>query len=133
MQDPSASRPTSAELDLLRVLWQQGPCTARQAHELLQRERPEVTEANVLRQLQLMHAKGQLSRDESQRAHVYAAVEPRERLQTQLLGDMARRLFSGSGKQLILTALRTQVDAGEREEIARLLSEGLGTPPGDQR
>lgn len=122
-QDP-LPKPTAAELDLLRVLWRTGPCTARQAHEVLQAERPEVSEANVLRQLQLMHAKGLLSRDEGQRPHVYAPVHAQDKWQSHLLKDMAAKLFSGSGKALVMAALRTQVSAREREEIARFLADG---------
>ncbi len=121
-------RPTAAELDLLRVLWQLGPSTARQAHQALRLDRPDISEANVLRQLQLMHAKGLLTRDASQRAHIYGAVEPQERLQSQLLTEMASKLFAGSGKALILTALRTQVSERERDEIARFLAAGEGQP-----
>jgi len=126
MDAPTPTRPTAAELDLLRVLWRQGPSTARQTHAALSRERPGIGEANVLRQLQLMHAKGLLTRDVGARAHVYTAAEPAERLQGRLLGDLATRLFAGSGKALILAALRTQVSASEREEIVRFLNQGEG-------
>ena len=33
-------RPTDAELAILRVLWQLGPSTVRQVHDVLMRERP---------------------------------------------------------------------------------------------
>ncbi|HEV2331537.1 MAG TPA: BlaI/MecI/CopY family transcriptional regulator, partial [Gammaproteobacteria bacterium] len=32
--------PTEAELEILRVLWQQGDCTVRQVHEVLAHENP---------------------------------------------------------------------------------------------
>lgn len=129
MTKSALPKPTAAELDLLRTLWRQGPCTARQAHEALQQDRPDISEANVLRQLQLMHGKGLLTRDESQRPHVYAAAHAQDKLQSQLLKDVATKLFAGSGKALIMAALRTQVSAREREEIARYLSEGAAQEP----
>ena len=58
-------KPTPAELSLLKVLWQHGPGTAKQVFELAQLERPEISQATVLRQLQMMHADGLLTRDES--------------------------------------------------------------------
>lgn len=121
---PPLPKPTAAELDLLRVLWRAGPCTARQAHDAIQADRPDISEANVLRQLQLMHGKGLLTRDEDQRPHVYAAAHAQDKWQNHLLKDMAAKLFSGSGKALVMAALRTQVSAKEREEIARFLAEG---------
>jgi predicted transcriptional regulator len=68
-----------------------------------------------------MHSKGQLQRDESQKAHVYAAVEEQDALQTNLIKDLIQKAFSGSAKALVLAALRTQVSKEEREEIQKFL------------
>lgn len=120
---PAPPRPTAAELDLLRTLWRLGPASAREVHEALAAERPDVTAANVLRQLQLMHGKGLLVRDEDQRPHVYAPAQARESLRTGLLQDFIQKAFSGSGKELVMAALRGHVSEREREEIRRLLQE----------
>lgn len=114
-------KPTPAELDLLRLLWRLGPSTAKQVHEARQRERPEVSAATVLRLLQIMHGKGLLSRDETQRSHVYAAAAPQDSLQTNLLQDLIHKAFAGSGKALVMAALRTHVSDEERAEIQRYL------------
>lgn len=121
---PRESRPaglTRAELEVLRVLWRIGPADARLVHETLARERPEATYAAVLRQLQLMHGKGLLQRDESRRPQLYAASHPQEQMQAGLLKDVIAKLFAGSGKALVMAALKSHVSASEREEIARLL------------
>lgn len=117
----TAPKPTAAELDLLRTLWRIGPASAKQTHEALSAERPELNEATVLRQLQLMHTKGLLKRDEGQRPHVYAPVHAQDHLQTQMLKDLVSKVFAGSGKDLVMAALRTQVSKKERAEIAKLL------------
>lgn len=117
-------KPTKAELGLLHVLWQHGSATAKRVHELVQIERPEVNQATVLRQLQIMHSDGLLTRDESARSHVYAAAQPQEKLQTNLLKDFIQRAFSGSGKELIMAALKEHVSDTDREEIQRYLDEG---------
>ena len=91
-------------------------------HAALQAERPDLGYAAVLRLMQVMHGKGLLSRDERSRAHVYAPVEARERLQTNLLGDFIRQAFAGSGKALVLAALQGgHLSAKEREELRTLL------------
>lgn len=121
---PPAPKPTPAELDLLRVLWSLGPATVKQVHEALQRERPEVTYATVLRLLQVMHGKGLLTRDESERSHVYAAAQRQGSLQERLLGEMIQKVFAGSGRDLVLAALRSDaVSDAERDEIQRFLEE----------
>lgn len=122
-----APRPTPAELDLLQVLWPLGAATARQVHEAMQAQRPEVTYATVLRLMQVMHGKGLLSRDESERSHVYAPLHARDALQTNLLHDLMQRAFSGSAKALVLAALRSGISKKEREEIEQLLKD-----PGEQ-
>jgi predicted transcriptional regulator len=116
-------KPTAAELALLRVLWQQGPATAKQVFEGVQKDRPEINQATVLRQLQIMHTDGLLTRDESARSHVYAAAQPQEKLQTNLLKDFIQRAFSGSGKELIMAALKEHVSDKDRAEIQAFLHE----------
>jgi predicted transcriptional regulator len=120
-------RPTAAELDLLRILWHLGPADARTVHETLVLERPDASYATVLRQLQLMHGKGMLTRDESQRPQRYAAVQAQENLQTGLLKDLITKVFAGSGKALILAALKEHVSADERSQIEKILNRKDGS------
>lgn len=110
-------KPTPAELDLLRVLWRLGPSTVKQVHEAQLVERPDAAYATVLRLLQIMHGKGLLIRDESQRSHVYAAAQAQGSLQTNLLRDLIHKAFSGSGKDLVMAALRDHVSDEERAQI----------------
>jgi len=116
-------KPTAAELDLLQVLWPLGAATARQVHENMQKNRPDVTYATVLRLMQIMHTKGLLIRDESERSHVYAPAQPQDSLQTNLLKDLMQRAFAGSAKALVLAALKSGISKKERAEIEKLLKE----------
>ena len=116
-------RPTTAELDLLRVIWRLGPATVREVHEARQKERPALAYATVLRLMQVMHGKGLLVRDERQRSHIYAAAHAQDALQTNLLRELIHKAFAGSGKDLVLAALNEHVTDHEREEIARFLNE----------
>jgi predicted transcriptional regulator len=116
-------KPTAAELDLLQTLWPLGAATAKQVHQAMLAERPEVTYATVLRLLQIMHGKGLLIRDDSQRSHVYAPAQAQDSLQTNLLKDLMQKAFAGSAKALVLTALRSGISKKERAEIEKLLKE----------
>ena len=120
---PAPPKPTAAELDLLRVLWPLGSATAREVHDAIARERPGISAANVLRQLQVMHGKGLLRRDESQRSHVYAPAQARESLRGNLLKELIQKAYAGSGKELVMAALRGHVSAAERAEIQAFLEE----------
>ena len=124
MPTPRQPKPTPAELELLRTLWQLGPSSVKQVHEAQQVERPDLGYANVLRLMQIMHGKGLLKRDESQRSHVYAAAQAQGSLQGRLLDELIHKAFAGSGKDLVLAALRGgSVSDAEREEIQRFLED----------
>ena len=116
-------KPTAAELDLLQTIWPLGAATAKQVHEAMLAGKPDLAYGTVLRLMQIMHTKGLLIRDESQRSHVYAPAQAQDSLQTNLLKDLMQKAFAGSAKALVLAALRTGISRKEREEIEKLLKE----------
>src|SRR5207253_1617969 len=95
--------PTGAELNILRILWERGPTTVREVHDALYGDEG-ASYTTSLKLLQIMHAKGLVERDDSQRAHVYRAGINKQRTQKRYLADMARRLFNGSTSQMVLHA-----------------------------
>jgi len=112
-------KPTAAELDLLTVLWELGPATAKEVHAAVERD---MAPATVLRLLQIMHGKGLVLRDEQARSHVYRPAQAKDTLQKGLLGELIQKVFSGSGKELVLAALRDgHVSPDERAEIEAFL------------
>lgn len=114
-------KPTDAELAILRVLWELGPSTVRQVQEAINEQR-ETGYTTVLKLLQIMTEKGLVTRDETERTHVYQASMTREHTQRQLVSDLLDRAFGGSARQLVLQALATKkTSAREMAEIRRLL------------
>ena len=114
--------PTKAELDILRVLWERGPSTVRDVHEALYRE-DGAGYTTALKLMQIMHAKGIVERDDSQRAHIYRAAISKQRTQKRYVADIIDRLFNGSPSQLALHALGSEPSASREElkEIRALL------------
>lgn len=110
--------PTEAELALLRVMWQLGPSTVRQIHETLTAGNP-LAYTTVLTTLQIMHQKGLVKRDESARAHIYAAVLSQRQAQKRYLGKVLQRLFEGSSAELVMQALGSGKPASA-DEIAMI-------------
>src|SRR5215470_14553265 len=116
-------RPTDAELEILRVLWQRGPSTVREVQETLN-ESKATGYTTVLKLLQIMTEKGLVRRNETQRAHVYEARAPREETEGVLVGDLLERAFSGSASALVLRALSSKkTSQQELAQIRRLLDE----------
>ena len=123
MSKRKSPAPTEAELEILNVLWQQGPSTVRQVHDKLKRNRP-TGYTSVLKFLQIMTQKGLVLRDESQRTHVYRPRFKEEQTQKQLVRDLMQRGFRGSAEKLVMQALSVKkVSTEELAEIRRLLDE----------
>ena len=116
-------KPTAVEMNILRLVWQLGPSTAKQVLQEALIDNPDASYATILRVLQIMHGKGLLVRDESQRSHVYAQAHPQDALQSNLVKDLIQKVFAGSGKALVMEALRGHVSKKEREEIEAILKE----------
>lgn len=122
-RDTSLPKPTEAELHILNVLWGRGPSTVREVHEELYRDEG-AGYTTALKLLQVMHAKGLVERDDSQRAHVYRPVSSKAHTQGRFLTDIVQRVFDGSPSQLVMHALGSQPRASQQElaEIRDLLA-----------
>ena len=116
-------RPTDAELQILRVLWQQGQSTVRDVHSAIALSR-EIGKTTVLKLMQIMTDKGLLIRDETVRPQVYQVARSQGDTQRQLLRHLLDRAFSGSPGNLVLQALSTKkTTPQERQQIRELLDE----------
>jgi len=123
MKQDSKNNPTPSELAILQILWSRGPSTVREIHEVLAREK-EVGYTSALKFLQIMTAKGLVTRTEDQRAHVYSAQQPAEKTKQQFAADVLKRVFHGSASQLMQHALSGRRGSRkEIEELRRLLDE----------
>ena len=117
-------QPTKTELNILRILWNNGDSTVRDVHEALNEDEPSGY-TTALKMLQVMHQKGLVLRDDAQRAHVYRAAISKAEAQKNFLSDIVDRLFDGSTSQLVLQALGNSPRADEAQlaRIEQLLSE----------
>jgi BlaI family penicillinase repressor len=119
----SIPRPTQAETAILQVLWQQGPSTVREVHEVLNAERS-TGYTTVLKLLQIMLEKGLVRRDASRRSHCYEAAISERHTQQQLVADLLERAFGGSMRRLVMHALTAQkASRKDLAEIRKVLDE----------
>jgi len=121
-------KPTDGELAILNVLWDLGPSTVRQVHDVLMRNR-DLGYTTVLKMLQVMTEKGLVQRDESERTHVYATAQSQAQTQRTLVEDLLGRAFGGSALKLVVQALSgTKASPAELEAIRRLIEGKEGAP-----
>jgi predicted transcriptional regulator len=123
MKVTAQSNPTPSELEILQVLWSRGPSTVREVHDTLGTAK-QIGYTSVLKLMQIMTAKGLVTRSENQRAHVYEAGEPAEKTKQQFATDVLQRVFQGSASELMLHALAGRHSSKEElKELRRMLDE----------
>jgi BlaI family transcriptional regulator, penicillinase repressor len=97
--------PTRAELEILQVLWQNGPSTVRFVNDLLNEQKRVVQYTSTLKQMQIMVDKGLLKRDESNMKHVYSPVEEEQKTKSHLLERFVDSMYNGSASSLMIQLL----------------------------
>lgn len=125
---PRHPKPTTAELQILHVLWRRGPSTVNQVQPELQHG-DRVGYTTVLKLLQIMFEKGLVRRDESTRPHIFRAAVAEAQVQRRFVTDLLDQVFEGSATSLAMQAL--SVKRATREEL-RQLRELLDEIEGDQ-
>jgi BlaI family penicillinase repressor len=117
MKNDAVPKPTEAELEILQILWKQGPCTVRFANDTLN-EKKTVGYTTTLKIMQLMVEKNLLKRDETARSHLYSAVVKEKETQRLLLDRFLETAFGGSALKLVVQALGNH--KASKEEISQI-------------
>ena len=117
------SKPTESEMEILQVLWEQGPSTVRDVHEILS-EKKESGYTTTLKLMQIMNEKGLLTRNNEAKSHVYSPAVKKQSIQKQVVSKMIENLFRGSSANLVMHALGNhRASKEEIREIKKYLDE----------
>ena len=129
MARPASTNPTDGEIDVLQVLWQHGPSTVRQIHNVLKEKRG-TGHSTTLKAVQIMTEKGLLLKDDAVRPQVYRPAQQQEETQLALVDDLIRRGFGGSAASLVLRAAAAErITAEELSQIRRMIEKAKGAKP----
>lgn len=104
MSTQKYQKPTDAELEILQILWANGPSSVRFVNDLLNEKR-EVGYTTTLKLMQIMATKELVTRNTDARTHIYAANVSEADTQGKLLEKFLDTAFRGSATQLVLQAL----------------------------
>src|SRR5688572_10328806 len=98
--DKKTGKPSELELQVLGMLWEKGPLTARAVLEALPdgRRRAYTT---VLTVLQVMEKKGLLTRKVDEVAHVWRPAVSRRQIMGPMLRGLVRNVFGGRPSQAL--------------------------------
>ena len=114
-------KPTEKELEILSVLWSNGPSTVRQINDCLSTEK-EVGYTTTLKFMQIMHDKNLLSRERNGKNHIYKAEISRSNTQIQLIDRLLETAFDGSAMKMVMQALgNSQSTKKELSEIKKYI------------
>lgn len=119
-KERKAMKPTDSEMEILQVLWKQGPSSVRTVFEQL--DKKDVGYTTILKLMQIMHEKGMVDRDTSSKTHIYVALISKENTQNQFLDKMIDTVYNGSTARLVMQALGNErTSKKEIEEIKAFL------------
>jgi predicted transcriptional regulator len=119
------TKPTDGELEILNILWEEGPSTVRRVNELLNKDAGYTT---TLKLMQIMLEKGLLLRDATAKVHIYEAAVTREQTQGQFVQRIIDTVFNGSAMELVMQALGNhQTSRAEMDQIRAYLDKAEKT------
>ena len=108
---------SDTELEVLKVLWDQGSGTVRDVHAVLRRQGRSWAYNTVLTLLQRLEAKGYVTADKGGLAHVFRPARSRDELLRDHLRELADQLCEGAPAPLVLALVQGQRFSAE--EIAQ--------------
>jgi BlaI family transcriptional regulator, penicillinase repressor len=126
-EQEGAPAPTKAELDILQVLWAQGPATVRFVNDTLNDQKKSVQYTSTLKQMQVMAEKGLLLRDESSMKHIYTAAIEEGATKGLLLDRFVDTMYKGSATSLLQQLLGNKKTSKAELDAIRALLDNLDT------
>lgn len=116
-------QPTGRELDILKVLWEHGPCSVREVHRHL--NEPDLAYNTVQTMLRIMEVdKGLVEHHVEGRAFIYTPRYSREDSASGFLD----RVFDGAASEMVLSLLRAErVPPAELDRMQAMIAEARRT------
>jgi BlaI family transcriptional regulator, penicillinase repressor len=132
MARPPSTHPTDGELELLQILWQEGPCNLGQICGALRLQRPIAT-TTVATMLKVMLEKGLVRRKDTPQGYAWSARTTRRAAAAGMIRKLVDAVFDGSAQRLVAHLLESdQISPRDLKELRRLMdAEGKSAKKGD--
>ncbi|MBX3396979.1 MAG: BlaI/MecI/CopY family transcriptional regulator [Phycisphaerae bacterium] len=113
---------SASELEVLSVLWDEGPSTVRQVHAHLHRSGRRIAYTTVLTFLTRLEQKSVVTSDKSGMAYIYRPALTRDRIRRSRLKSLVEQLYDGAAGELVLQLIKTQrFSANEIDQLRELV------------
>lgn len=117
---------TPLELQIMQVLWAEGPSNVLQVQKSLS-PKNDLAYNTVQTMLNVLHRKGRVKRTLKGRAYVYRTVASRETVLGQAVRDLVERMFGGSSEDLVMSLVKNrQVDLKRIADLGRKMAQEGG-------
>jgi predicted transcriptional regulator len=114
---------TPQELALMKIVWRRRTATVREVYEDL-RETRRIAYTTVMTMMNILAAKGYLTRTKDDRAFRYRPTRPEQTVVTSMVREFVNRVFDGASRPLLLHLSKDRnLTAKERQELRRLIEE----------
>jgi BlaI family penicillinase repressor len=132
MTRPASRYPTELELEILKILWRDGPCTVRDVRDSLAEVR-ELAYTSVMTVMNIMTRKRYLRRTKDGRSYLYAPRVAEAETKHGLLGDVVERAFDGSARAVMLSLLELgDIDQAELGELREIIEQSIENKGAEQ-
>ena len=115
----------SAELEVLKALWEVGPATVREVLTYLHDRGRRVAYTTVQTLLTRLEQKRFVVSDKSDLAHVFRARVSRDRVTRSRLKTLLTQMYDGAAGPLVLQLVRTERLTQDEIQALQKLIEGL--------
>ena len=120
MRRPSLTL-TSAELEIMNIVWELDRATVRDVYERLRASR-KVAYTSIMTFMKILEQKGYLKKRLADRAYLYQPARPRRQVVGAMVRDFVERVFQGAAKPLLVHLVEDRsLSPQDLEEIRRLL------------
>ena len=117
---------TDRELDLMAVLWEQGPSTANEVRDTLARQGVDLAYNTVLTLLRILEDKGHIDHVEEGRAHRFRALVKKRDAGASALSRTLNRLFGGSAEALVAQLVQQRgLSSDDLKQLRRIVDDQL--------
>ncbi len=108
---------TPLELQIMQVLWSEGPGNVQHVQQSLSGE-PAYTTVQTI--LNILHRKGRVERTLKGRSYTYRPVASKEKVLGLAVRDLVERMFGGSSEELVMSLVKSrQVDLKRIADLSR--------------
>lgn len=136
MARPMSDYPTELELQILKILWEQGaPATVREVRDQLEEAGRGLAHTSVITTLGTMVEKGQLEKLEplQGKAFRFSPLLTQEDVSRGMLGDLVDRVFDGSAEAVMMSLFDvSELDPDELKRLRRLFNQRMREASHDQ-